>query len=76
MIGTQDAPAGFSGSVHFTRKDTALSRDQALRHLWDLHVKYILQPSQESHYLAERQLGLSPEYEGEGVTIYEIPDPP
>jgi PA14 domain len=76
VLGQQDVPAGFSGRVHFTRKDTALSQQQALQYLWDLHVKYILQPSQDSHYLAERQLGLSPQYEGEGVTIYEIPDPP
>ncbi len=76
VLGKQEVPGGFSGWVHFTRKDTALTRAQALQHLWDLHVKYIVQPSEESHYLVERQLGLTPQYEGEGVTIYEIPDAP
>jgi hypothetical protein len=73
VLGPGAVPGGFSGTVRFERRETALPRDAALAHLHQQNVRYILQPSEDSHYLAEVQLGLKPSYIGEGVTIYEIP---
>jgi hypothetical protein len=75
IIGPPDVPGGFEGSIHFQRRDTRLSREDALKHLAALRVKYILQPDEDSSYLAERQLGLTPFYRGAKVRIYEVPLP-
>lgn len=73
VLGPEDVPGGFAGTVQFRRRQTGLAREAALAHLRVRQIRYVVVDARESRFLVETQLGLPPAAEQDGVRIYEVP---
>jgi len=61
------------GAARVARRAVSVSRDAALERLRGDRIRKVVVRADESTYLLETQLGLVPEFVGDGVRIYEVP---